>query len=115
MNCLFCSIINGEIPSTKIFENDSVVAFNDINPKAEIHVLVIHKIHTKNINDTTPENAGIFSDIFLAVKDIALKLNIVEQGYRTIINNGAGAGQEVFHTHIHILSDKKGLGPLLAG
>lgn len=114
MDCIFCKIIKGEIPSTKIFENENVYAFNDINPKAPVHILVIHKKHTKDINDTNSENAHIFSDLFLAVKDISEKQNIVEQGYRIIINNGKGAGQEVFHTHLHILSNETGLGPLLA-
>jgi histidine triad (HIT) family protein len=113
MDCLFCKIINGDIPSKKIFENDKVFAFKDINPKAPVHILVIHKEHTTNINDTTNDNSFIFADIFLAIKQIAKENNFIDDGYRTIINNGAGAGQEVFHTHVHVLSNKNGLGPLV--
>ncbi|MBN1501341.1 MAG: histidine triad nucleotide-binding protein [Spirochaetes bacterium] len=113
MDCLFCRIINNEIPSTKVYENDKVCAFNDINPKAPVHILVIHKEHTANIDETTEMNSHIFSDIFLAVKEIAELKNLSEYGYRVIINNGNAAGQEVFHTHIHILGGKKNLGPML--
>ena len=67
MDCLFCKIINQEIPSTKVYEDENVYAFNDINPKAPVHILVIHKTHTVDINETTEENAYIFSDIFFAV------------------------------------------------
>lgn len=113
MDCLFCRIINGEIPSTKVYENDKVYAFEDINPQAPVHILVVHKEHTININDATPENSYIFSDIFLAVKEIVKEKNLSKQGFRTIINNGEAAGQEVFHMHVHILGGKDSLGPML--
>lgn len=114
MDCLFCSIINKEIPSTKVYENETVYAFEDINPQAPVHILVVHKEHTVNINDTTPENAYIYADIFLAVKEIAALKGLPEKGYRVIVNNGAAAGQEVFHTHIHILGGADSLGPMLS-
>jgi len=114
MNCLFCRIIKGEIPSTKVFENDKVVAFHDIHPKAPVHLLVIHKEHTPSITETPHEKSYIFGDIFDAVREIALQLKLDEKGYRIIVNNGKAAGQEVFHLHIHILGGVDSLGTMLA-
>jgi histidine triad (HIT) family protein len=114
MSCLFCRIIKGEIPSTKVFENEKVVAFKDINPKAPIHLLVIHKDHTPSISETPHDQSYIFADIFDAVREIAKQLNLDEKGYRVIVNNGKAAGQEVFHLHIHILGGVDSLGLMLA-
>ncbi|HRX16348.1 MAG TPA: histidine triad nucleotide-binding protein [Spirochaetota bacterium] len=107
MDDLFVKIINGEIPSKKVFENDKVYAFEDINPKAPVHVLVVHKEPTENINDTGLDKAYIYSDLFLAAREIAKKLNIDKTGFRTIINSGPDSGQEVYHMHVHILGGKK--------
>ncbi|MDA3900862.1 MAG: histidine triad nucleotide-binding protein [Spirochaetes bacterium] len=112
MDDLFLKIIAGEIPSKKIYENDSVYAFEDINPKAPVHILVVHKERTESINDTDESKAYIYSDLFLAVRKIAQQLGIDESGYRTIINTGSDGGQEVFHLHVHLLAGKK-LGSLV--
>ncbi len=112
MGCLFCNIIEGSIPSTKVYENDKVYAFEDIDPKAPVHILVIHKTHTKNIDELTEDNAEIMADLFLAVKEVAALKGIDKNGYRVIINNGADGGQEVWHLHIHIMGGQK-MGPMV--
>ena len=113
MGCLFCNIIKGEIPSAKVFENDSIFAFEDINPQAPVHILVIHKSHIKNIDELNADNSTIMSDIFLGVKEVAKIKGIDKGGYRVIINNGSAAGQVVWHLHVHILGGKDNLGPML--
>ncbi|MCP4134790.1 MAG: histidine triad nucleotide-binding protein [bacterium] len=113
MGCLFCNIIEGTTPSTKVYENDKVYAFEDISPQAPVHILVIHKEHTKNIDELSPENSYIMSDIFLAVKEVAKIKGIDEKGYRVIINNGTAGGQVVWHLHVHIMGGKKSMGPMV--
>lgn len=112
MGCLFCNIISGKTPSSKVFENEKVYAFKDINPQAPFHVLVVHKEHTKNIDELHDGNCYIMSDIFLAVKKISEQEKL-DAGYRIIINNGSSAGQVIWHLHVHILSGKDNLGPML--
>lgn len=114
MGCLFCDIIQGKIPSKKVYEDEHVYAFEDISPQAPVHVLVVHKTHTKNIDELTGGNSGIMGDIFLGVKKVAQARGIDEKGYRVIINNGAAAGQVVWHLHIHVLGGLDDLGPMLA-
>ena len=113
MGCLFCNIIKGETPSTKVYENDTVYAFEDINPISPVHVLIVPKIHVKNINELNQENSSVMSDIFLAVKEVA-KIKGLEQGYRVIINNDKAGGQIIWHLHIHVLGGKESMGPMLS-
>lgn len=101
-DCLFCKIISGEIPCAKAGETDKALAFNDINPQAPTHVLVIHKTHSASLSETT-DNA-IFGDLLGGVRDIAGQLGLKD--YRLVINNGAEAGQSVFHMHAHILAGR---------
>ncbi len=109
-DCIFCKIIKGEIPSTKVYEDDKVLAFKDINPAAPIHVLVIPKKHIENVLEINEENKEITSDIFLAINKIAKQLGIDKDGFRIINNCGKDAGQEVMHLHFHILAGGK-MGP----
>ena len=109
-DCIFCKIIKGEIPSTKVYEDDKVLAFKDINPAAPIHVLVIPKKHIENVLEINEENKEITSDIFLAINKIARQLGIDKDGFRIINNCGKDAGQEVMHLHFHILAGGK-MGP----
>lgn len=109
-DCLFCKIVKGEIPSTKVYEDENVYAFNDINPATPIHVLVIPKKHYENILDVNDENCKIYADIFSAINKIAKKLNIEKDGFRIISNCGKNAGQEVQHLHFHLLAGQK-MGP----
>lgn len=99
--CLFCEIINGNIPSTKVYEDDMIYAFKDINPAAPVHVLVTPKIHIECANDINSENSKYVSHIFEKIPQIAKSLGI--DSYRVINNCGADAGQSVMHLHFHIL------------
>lgn len=101
-DCIFCKIANGEIPSNLVYENDSVVAFNDINPAAPVHILVIPKKHVESLNEL--EDKNLMAELLFGVKEVVKKLNITD--YRTVINTGKGAGQEVFHIHLHIISGR---------
>jgi len=113
MGCLFCNIISGQTPSTKVYENDSVYAFEDITPQAPVHVLVIHKKHIERIEGLDAGNASIMADLFLAVRDIARIKGLAEKGYRVIINNGTAGGQVIWHLHVHVLGGKDDMGPML--
>ena len=107
-NNIFAKILRGEIPTQKIYEDDSCIAFNDINPKAATHVLVVPKKAYVDFNDLMAKaNAQEVDAIFQAVRNVAKQLDVVEAGYRLLMNVGSGAGQEVPHLHIHILSNKK--------
>lgn len=109
-DCIFCKIVKGEIPSEKVYEDDKVLAFKDINPATPIHVLVIPKKHINNLLEIKEEDNEIILDIFSSIKKIAKQLGIEESGFRLISNCGKDSGQEVMHLHFHILAGKK-LGP----
>lgn len=102
MDCIFCKIANKEIPTDAVFENDRVIAFNDLNPQALVHVLVIPKKHYASLNEIDDFSVG--ADILEGISQVVKKLGIKE--YRTVINTGKSAGQSVFHVHAHILSGK---------
>lgn len=104
-NCLFCRIIRGEIPTKKVHEDEHVFAFEDINPQAPTHVLIIPKKHFAGLKEAQAEDAEIIGRCHLAAAEIARKRNI-EQGYRTVLNVGPGAGQSVFHLHVHLLGGR---------
>ncbi len=105
-NCIFCNIIEGEIPSSKVYENEYVYAFNDISPVAPIHVLIIPKQHIGSINDLNEENAELISKIFLSAAEIAKQLGVEKSGYRVVTNCGPDAGQTVEHVHFHLLGGR---------
>jgi histidine triad (HIT) family protein len=102
MDCLFCSIISGEIPSTKVYEDDDVFAFRDINPQAPTHVLVIPKKHIGSVAEITAENSAVVAKCFEAIAKVA-EAEGLKNGYRVISNCGEDAGQTVHHLHFHIL------------
>ena len=106
MNCLFCKIIAGDIPSTKVYEDDLVYAFRDIAPQAPTHVLVIPKAHIPSVNGITAENSAVVAHIFEVIPRIA-EAEGLENGYRVVSNCGDDAGQTVHHLHFHILGGKK--------
>jgi len=106
-DCIFCKIIKGEIPSTKVYEDDNVLAFKDINPAAPIHILVVPKQHIENVLEINEGNKKILEDVFLAINKIAKKLGIDKDGFRVITNCGKDSGQEVMHLHFHILAGAK--------
>ena len=105
-NCLFCKIVRGEIPSTKVFEDEKVLAFRDIAPMAPTHILVIPKEHIASVNEVNAENAAIVAHIFTVIPQIAAAEKL-EGGYRVVSNCGADAGQTVHHLHFHILGGKQ--------
>lgn len=105
--CLFCKIINKEIPANVVCENDKVIAFKDINPQAKVHVLIVPKIHVENIKEITDENKDILGDIHKMANEVAKKLNVFESGYRLITNCGEDAGQTVMHLHYHLIAGEK--------
>lgn len=100
-DCIFCKIINGEIPSTKIYENKYVIAINDLHPKAKVHILVIPKVHVDSLNEL--EDEKLMSEILKGVKAVAKIMNI--KSYRLHVNTGKEEGQVVFHLHFHVLSN----------
>lgn len=106
-DCIFCKIINGEIPSNKVYEDDDVLAFKDINPQMPVHIIVIPKKHIKSIADLTMEDEALIGKVFTAINKIAKDLNISEDGFRVISNCGENAGQTVQHLHFHILGGEK--------
>ena len=106
-DCLFCKIVKGEVPSTKVYEDDEILAFKDINPMAPVHILVIPKKHYNDISEITEENAEIIAKIHLAINKIAKEQEIADKGYRIINNCKEDAGQEVKHLHFHLLGGKK--------
>lgn len=106
-DCLFCKIINGDIPSQKIYEDEKVLAFQDASPSAKNHWLFIHKNHTANINEISDNHPEQLSDVFSAISKVTKEKNITESGFRIVTNQGADGGQTVFHTHFHVLSGEK--------
>ena len=106
MDCLFCKIIAGDIPSTKVYEDDLVYAFRDINPQAPTHILVIPKAHIDSVNGIDAENSAVVAHIFEVIPKIAAMEELTD-GYRVVSNCGPDAGQTVFHLHFHILGGKE--------
>ena len=104
-NCLFCKIAAGQIPSTKVYEDDTVLAFRDIAPQAPSHILVIPKVHIPSVDGVTEENSAVIAHIFTVIPKIAAQEHL-EKGYRVVSNCGEHASQTVPHLHFHILGGK---------
>ena len=112
MDCLFCKIIEGVVPSTKVYENEYVLAFKDIAPAAPVHILIIPKKHIATMNDVTRDDDIYMAEIFAAARHIAKEQGFDEAGYRLINNVNKDGGQVVYHLHFHVLAGKS-MGPLL--
>jgi histidine triad (HIT) family protein len=104
-NCLFCRILDGQSPSKIVYEDESVVAFEDIHPQAPVHLLVVPRKHLPSLKEATPEDATLIGHLLVVAAGLARERNI-EKGYRTVINNGTWAGQSVFHLHVHVLGGR---------
>jgi histidine triad (HIT) family protein len=104
--CLFCRIANGEIPARKVYEDDDVFAFEDINPQAPTHVLIIPRKHIPSLDDLGDGDAAILGTTLSKAADIARTLQLNADGYRLVVNTGEAAGQTVFHIHFHILGGR---------
>ena len=103
-NCIFCKIINGDIPADIVYRNENVVAFNDINPQAPTHVLIIPTLHVENAGALAKVSPTLTAAVFTAAAQIAEERGLV--GYRSVFNTGAQAGQSVFHAHLHLLGGR---------
>ena len=106
-DCLFCKIIRGEIPSNKVYEDDEILAFNDINPAAAIHILVIPKKHITSLAQLEKEDEALVGRIYTVINKIAEEKGFLNNGYRVIVNCGEDGGQAVMHLHFHILAGQK--------
>lgn len=106
-DCLFCKIIRKELPANVVYEDDLIIAFDDINPKAPVHTLVIPKEHFSSLNDITEAQHALMGHILLKIQMIADKKGIAESGYRIVLNTARDAGQDVFHIHFHLLGGRR--------
>ena len=106
MSCLFCKIVAGEIPASKVYEDDRLIAFNDINPQAPMHVLVVPKEHIATVNDLDAAHEPLVGSMIRRAAAIAAERGFAGSGYRTVFNCNAQAGQTVFHLHLHVLGGR---------
>ena len=106
-DCIFCKIVSKEMKSDIVYENDTILAFKDINPQAPVHHLIVPKKHISTLSDCSSEDSEIIVELFLRAKEIAKNTPEVENGYRLVINNGKEAGQEVFNLHLHLLGGRR--------
>jgi histidine triad (HIT) family protein len=102
-DCIFCKIISGEIPSTNVYQDEHTTAFRDINPSAPTHILIVPNKHIDSVNMMIADDEPLIGHLFFVAKELAAKEGISESGYRLVANTGAGAGQSVFHIHLHLL------------
>ena len=105
--CLFCKMVAGEIKPKTVYEDNEILAFQDINPQAPVHILVIPKKHLATLNDLGPEHSGLIGKLALTATQLARQTGIAESGYRTVMNCNADAGQSVFHIHLHLLGGRR--------
>ncbi len=106
-NCLFCKIFKKEISSKIVYEDSEIMAFEDINPQAPVHILIIPAKHIESINDIKEEDKELIGKMFLIAKKLAKEKGVSESGFRTVFNTGKDAGQAVFHIHLHLLGGRK--------
>jgi histidine triad (HIT) family protein len=105
-SCLFCRIIRGEAQSQIVYQDDLVVAFKDIHPQAPVHVLVCPKKHIPTLNDVEPEDHALLAHLFVIARQLAKEFGVEQSGYRTVFNVNAGAGQTVYHLHLHVIGGR---------
>lgn len=105
-DCLFCKIVAGDIPADIVYQDDTVVAFRDINPQAPTHILIIPREHISTINEIEAEQEATAGRLFTAAREIAAQEGLSDKGYRVVMNCGEGAGQSVFHIHLHLLGGR---------
>lgn len=106
-DCIFCKIINKQIPSEIIYEDEQIIAFKDIEPVAPVHILVVPKKHISSVMDLSDEDQALIGKIYLSIKKLAVELGVEKEGFRVVTNCGENAGQTVKHIHFHILGGKK--------
>lgn len=106
-NGIFAKIIRKEIPAKIVHETDTVLAFEDINPKAPVHILIVPKVPVQSVNELQDDHAQVMGELMLVARDVARKLEVEEKGYRLVINTNSDAGQEIYHLHMHLLAGRK--------
>ena len=106
-DCIFCKIVAGDIPANKVYEDDDILGFRDLNPQAPTHVLFIPKRHIATLNDLQSQDAELIGRLFLAARQVAAEEGIAESGYRTLFNCNREGGQEVYHLHLHLLGGRQ--------
>lgn len=107
MSCLFCGIVAGKVPSRRVYEDDSLVAFHDVNPQAPSHVLVIPRKHIPSLTDLTPEDDALMGSLVRKARDLARELGHGERGFRVLLNCGPDSGYSVYHVHLHLLGGRR--------
>lgn len=105
-DCIFCKIASGEIPSSKVFEDDTCVAFNDLSPQAPTHILVVPREHVDSLNKTSGEHKDTLGHLLLTAAEVAREKGFADAGYRVVINTNSDGGQTVFHLHVHLLAGR---------
>jgi len=106
-SCLFCKIINKDIPSDFLYEDDTLVVFKDINPAAPVHLLIVPKKHIRSVNDLTGDDLAIVGSLFMAAKQMAIEQGVDQSGYKLLFNVEKGGGQMIFHLHLHLIGGWK--------
>jgi histidine triad (HIT) family protein len=106
-NCIFCKIVNKEIPAKIVYEDDSILAFDDINPQAPVHVLLIPKAHFSSLNDVPDMKSDLLGHILLKARHVAQIKGVKESGYRIVLNTARDSGQDVLHIHFHVLGGRR--------
>jgi histidine triad (HIT) family protein len=106
-DCLFCKIAAHEVPAEIVYENDAIIAFKDINPKAPVHLLIVPKRHYATLNDIPDEEMEIIAEIHRVVKRLAREFGVADSGYRTLVNTNADGGQVIYHVHYHLIGGRR--------
>jgi histidine triad (HIT) family protein len=106
MSCLFCRIVEGSIPASKVYEDDELVAFDDINPQAPMHVLIVPRRHIASLDELKPDDDGLVGEMVRRAASLAAEHGHADRGYRTVFNCNADAGQTVFHIHLHLIGGR---------
>lgn len=106
-DCIFCRIASGDLPCERLLETDELIAFRDIDPQAPVHILLIPRRHIPGTNDISHADAGLIGRLFLAARDLAVRLNVADSGYRLVLNCNAHGQQMVFHLHLHLLGGRQ--------
>ncbi|MEN6465553.1 MAG: histidine triad nucleotide-binding protein [Syntrophaceae bacterium] len=106
-NCIFCRIVKGEIPGSKVYEDESILAFDDIHPMAPVHVIIIPKTHIPTLLDLKPGDAALLGSLNRAVQEVARIKGIDKSGFRTVVNTNKEGGQIIFHMHVHVLGGRQ--------
>ena len=106
-DCIFCKIVEGTIPSDKVFEDDDYIAFKDINPQSRVHILVVPKKHIEKLSDCGAADGNMLAGLILKANDVAKASGIADSGYRVVMNSGSDGGQLVLHLHLHLMGGEK--------